>query len=543
MYVTLATRRDLAGHDLEVGEAVKIKFNYNENLVEQIKILKGRKYDECGKYWVAPITKYCLRKLSDLKFEIDPILNNWGRNAYHIPGFEKLYSFQKEGVQFIEDRGGSGLIGDPMGLGKTMQALGYLGLHPETRPALIIMPATIKIKWAKEIEKWMPSERIQIISGKKEVEITGSIVLANWDVIFYSEKIEIKGSDKVKIKYFARKDLLKAKFKSIIGDEIHKINNSKAARTVAFKKLAKRCPSVIALSGTPIKNRPKDFFNILNILDPTNFKSYWNYAHRYCGAKHNGFGWDFNGSSNIKELHELVQTIMIRRKKEDVTDLPPKTRIVIPLELTNAKAYRDVEKRLKELAKSRNAPPAMQLTMIETLKQAAVEAKLKACIDWIKEYLEVENKLVVFCVHKKVVISLQEALKKYNPLTIVGGVSAEEKYRRQELFQNDPKHRIVIGNMPAASEGLDLFAASATFTIELMWGPTVHDQSEDRVHRIGQKSSHCFAYYGLGIGTIDEKIALLIDQKRKILDKTIDGEKTERESMLLSLMKTYSEKN
>jgi len=533
---TMANASELKGHNQILGKTLKCTFAYDPTLVEKVKSLKGREYSKKEKFWLVPITRYSLKKLQDWGFTIPQIQEN--RNTEDIVGFQGLRPYQIEGVQFIENNHGRGLIGDPMGLGKTLQALGYLGLRTEKRPALIIMPASIKIKWAREIAKWMPSEKVQIIEGKKEVEITGDIVLANWDIIFNSTKY-IDPDGKTKIKTVGRKEFVEAGFQVVIGDEVHKVSNGKAARTKAFKHICKTSPCVIGLSGTPIKNKPIDFFNILNILDPVQFKSYWKFAHKYCDAKRTNFGWDFSGASNLDILHKAIQKIMIRREKEDVTDLPPKTRIVIPIPLKNKNSYKRLEKELRDMASGRNAPPAAQLTLIEKLKQLSVQSKLKGCIEWMHDFLEEEEKLVVFCVHKNVVQELLQELKQYNPVIIVGGMNAQEKDDAAQTFQTDKKCRIFIGNIDAACEGIDLYAAHSTCTIELKWGPTIHDQAEDRVYRIGQTADHVYAYYLLGLDTIEENLAELIDHKRTIIDQTIDGKETEKKSLLVELMEKY----
>jgi SWI/SNF-related matrix-associated actin-dependent regulator 1 of chromatin subfamily A len=125
------------------------------------------------------------------------------------------------------------------------------------------------------------------------------------------------------------------KFDAIILDEVHMIKNPRTLRTKAVKQLCKNSSCIVALSGTPVINRPLEFWNILNILAPTQFSKYWDYAQRYCDAKHNGYGWDFSGASNTDELHQrLDRNIMIRRLKADVLkELPPKTQTTVPLTL------------------------------------------------------------------------------------------------------------------------------------------------------------------------------------------------------------------
>jgi len=539
-------------------------FQQNLNLV---KSLSGRKFNGGGMvYWTAPPSHENFERLESWGFTFDKkVQTQWDKLGAQaevvidsIPGFGNNYNliprrYQLEAVEFAEANNGCCLIGDDMGIGKTIEAMGYLAYHPELRPVLIIPPASVKIKWAREIRKWMPGEQVQVIEGNTPVKITGTIVIANYDIIHYSkmipytpaqiklqlEKIEMTGKGKVKKSrkvFFPREDLAGTKFKAIVGDEIHKINNSKAGRTVAFKALAKNTDSKIGLSGTPIKNRPRDFFNILNMLAPYQFPNQWQYQQKYCGAKHNGFGWDFNGSSNTEELHEKVSKIMIRRMKEDVLpELPKNQRIVVPFELSNRREYEKAVGEFNEVIDSGEAPKGHQFKMIEKLKQLAVDGKIEQCLNWIDDYLESGKKLVVACYHTKIADIIYNAFKD-EAIQIIGGLGSVKKDVLAQQFQNDPNIHLAVLNIEAASEGIDLYAADTTCTIEFRWDPTIHDQLEGRVLRFGQESDRCFSYYLIATDTIEEQLFDMIDAKREVLDAVVDGKETETSSMLSELL-------
>jgi SWI/SNF-related matrix-associated actin-dependent regulator 1 of chromatin subfamily A len=329
-------------------------------------------------------------------------------------------------------------------------------------------------------------------------------------------------------------------------DEIHYIKNNGARRTKATKLLAKGIPHVIGLSGTPIVNRPIEAYNAIKMIDPDLFTNGWEYAHRYCGARNNGYGWDFSGATNTEELHQkLVESIMIRRKKVDVlTDLPEKLYSFVPIELDNEKEYKAAEDdfiefvhKTKGAVAAERASNAATLAEIEGLKQLAVKGKMAECIDWIKDFIEVDGKLVVFATHKFVIDSLMEAFPNIS-VKIDGSVTGEERQQSVDKFQNDSNIRLFVGNIKAAGVGITLTAASNVAFIELPWTPGDLVQAEDRCHRIGQKSS-VNIHYLLSSGTIEERIARLLDKKRKVLDAVLDGKETEQESLLSELMKEF----
>ena len=334
------------------------------------------------------------------------------------------------------------------------------------------------------------------------------------------------------------------KFKTLIIDECHYIKNSKAQRTKAVRKLAKKIPHVIALSGTPITNRPIEFFNTLNIIKPEKFPAFWGYAMEYCAPKHNGWGWDFTGASNTKKLHEeLVSSIMVRRRKDQVLqDLPEKVRTVIPMELDNRKEYykaqNDFLSWLREeegVEAAIKASRAQVLVQIERLKQLAAQGKIKGAVGWIKDFLDSDQKLVVFCVHKNIVDLLMKEFKGM-VVKIDGSVPTDKRLQIVEQFQTDDKIRLFVGNIRAAGVGITLTAASNTCFLELGWTPGEHDQAEDRVHRIGQEASSVNAWYLRADGTVENDIAHLIDKKREVIANVLDGHDVDEKKILTELL-------
>ena len=541
--------------------SINITFPFDRMVLDQIKSLSGRKWNPDGKFWTAPVLVENIQKLIEFGFLICPELevilkDEMKRTEIDFSdesALDGLYPFQKDGVAFIEKKQGRALIGDEMGLGKTIQAIGYLKLHPELRPAVIVCPASLKLNWEKEILQWMPfsSDTIAIVSGREKRVISEDIIIVNYDILSESTMVVKVGKDGKPIinektgkaqktkKVFCRDDIKRMEPKIAIIDESHYTKNSKADRTQAVMDLAKTADKVIALTGTPIINRPIEFFNILNILDGRRWSSFWKYAQTYCGAKHNGFGWDFSGASNTDKLYKEVQSTMIRRLKSEVLpDLPAKVRSVIPLEIGNRSEYDEMVKGIQDMLDSddENIPAALQLTRFETLKQLVVEGKLIACFNWISDFLESGEKLVVFTTHTNTIDTLYENFSGSNPVKLDGRTSQADRQAVVDRFQNDPNCKLFIGNIKAAGVGITLTSASATCFVELGWTPGEHDQAEDRVHRIGQEADSVNAYYLLANDTIEMEIAELLDEKRKVLESVLDGKEVEDVSLLTQLM-------
>jgi len=524
---------------------IKITFPFNTIDLGKVKSLEGRLYHPDSKSWSCPVSLENIEMLQSFEFLLDEELKKIhskkqlivpidSLKEMKIPGLKgQLLPYQNKGVSFINQKEGRVLLADEMGLGKTIQVLAWLQLHPELRPVIIVVPASLKLNWQREINKWMSDNyRTEILSGSTPHTLNTNLVdifIINYDVLpFWIGRFE------------------RIQSKVLVTDECHYFKNNNAKRTKAVLKLGKLIPHVLALSGTPITNRPVEIFNAVNLIDSTLFPSRWGFLHKYCGAKHNGFGWDFNGATNTKELHErLINSIMIRRKKKDVLkELPDKTRSFIPIELNNDKEYKNAEKDFiqwirenKGKIAANKASNAMALTEIETLKQLAVKGKMKQVINWINDFLESGEKLVIFAVHHFVIDMLMKEFKEI-AVKIDGSVTGINRQRAVDDFQTNRNTKLFIGNIKAAGVGITLTATSKVVILELPWTPGELEQAIDRVHRIGQENK-VIAYFLLALDTIEEKIAALLDKKRKILDSVLDGVDSEQESLLTELINEY----
>jgi len=529
---------------LKSGKTIRIEFPFDKDDIGRIKTLSGRVYhgdNADDRHWTAPLIIDSIERLKGWGFAIDDALENHLSKtklnveqvdgAIKIPGLKtELYPFQKQGIAFIDAKGGRALLADEMGLGKTIQALAYTLLHPELRPVVIVCPASLKLNWRKEIRlHFQENATVQILSGKTPSEISADYIIINYDILADWDKAIMKTTPKV-----------------LVLDECHYIKSNKAKRTKAVKRIAKYISHVIPMSGTPIINRPEEAYNAIRLVDSTVVGNWFDYSQRYCGAYHDGFGWNTKGATNTKELHnKLVNTVMLRRTKSEVlTQLPPKQRVVIPMELENKSEYRCVENSFIEWvrehrgkAAANRAANAEALAKIEVLKQVCIKGKMEQVKQWVDDFVAVDGKLVLFCTHRKTVDTLMDHLGDI-AVKIDGSVSDQNREKAKDTFQNDERIRVLIGNIKAAGEGHTFTAASSVAFVELGWTPGEHDQAEDRVHRIGQTNS-VTAYYLLAEGTIEEKITHMIDKKRDVLSQVLDGKSVESSSMLGELLDEY----
>ena len=417
---------------------------------------------------------------------------------------KELRNFQKKGVKFILQKQ-KAFLADDMGLGKTVQCIAAMELS-QSYPALIITPASMKYKWQEEIESWIKAERnISIIESGKNNSFSTDIIIINYDLL---EKY--------------KKELLAISFKMCIMDESHYLKNPKAKRTKALSQIIKDIPYRIAVTGTPILSRPAELISQLKILERFDalFGHWENYVTRYCNAKKTQFGWDIKGASNLEELNLILKSscLLRRTKKEVLKELPDKIKSVIPIRITNLQEYKQAEERIITwLEQNQRATEPEILGKLVILRKLAGLGKVKPAKEWIANFLETNQKLVVFAYHHDII---NELANEFSAPTITGRTSAKERENIVKKFQ-ETELQIIICNIRAAGVGLTLTKANTMLFVELDWTPAQHEQAEDRIYRIGQNQT-VNIYYMIAKDTIDTSIIKMLRKKKNIFTNLIE---------------------
>ncbi len=424
------------------------------------------------------------------------------------------YPFQEECLAELDDKRGRAVLAVDMGCGKTPMSLWWLSRN-EAVPAVVVCPASIKWQWQAEVMKVL-GWRAAVCEGKKPrvKHIAGSrVVIVNYDILA------------------AWLPLLKQmKPTCIVLDECQYCMSPKSIRTKAARDLCRRVPHVLALSGTPLVNRPIELFPTLNILRPSKFTSRFSFGMAYCAGRRGYRGWDFNGASKTEELHQLLlDTVMVRRRKADVLkDLPAKVRQIVPVDIRDRSEYLRAEADFISWLRKQDPNAAVRASRAEAVTKAgyllrlAAKLKCRAVYGWVNDWLaDTDEKMVLFAVHTKMIEALKRNIKT-KIVTIDGSVTGRNRQHAVDQFQNDRKTRLLIGNVTAAGVGLNLTAASTVAFAELPWQPGAVTQAEDRCHRIGQTGS-VLCYYLVAHGTVEEKRATIIQKKQNVLSAVLDG--------------------
>ena|SRR3990167_9146494 len=432
----------------------------------------------------------------------------------------QLMPFQKAAVEYVEGKGGRVLIADDMGLGKTVEALAWCQLHPEKRPVVVVCPKNVKYSWYDHIKSWLPPEiTVTILNGGPDARSQMTLLASDFLVVNY----DVLAKWEVYLK--------KMKPQVVVLDESHYIKSSWSKRSGAAVKLCEGVPHVLALSGTPMMNRPIELWTTANIIVPGLLGKENDFAFRYCGAKWGEYGMEYGTPRHLDELQALVRAhFMIRRTKDQaLPDLPPKMRHTLPFDLENRAEYDHAHNDFRswlldqlggdKLAWSA-ALRAEILVQIEKLKQLAVKGKLSQVIEFIEDFMLGSNdKLVVFAHHAFVLDAILHRFP--GSVSIRGGDDDESRRDAVLAFQTDSAVRLIVCSLTAAGIGITLTAASHVLMVEYGWNPAVMNQAADRLHRIGQKES-VMIHYCPARQSIEQWLEELIQSKEEIIKNVMD---------------------
>jgi len=399
-------------------------------------------------------------------------------------------------------------LADEQGLGKTVEALATLEAA-DAFPAIVVCPASMKLVWQRETQKWLPHRSVTVVTGRGGTMERADITIINYEIA-----------------QARREALARMRPQALIADESHYCKNPQAKRTHAVRRLAESVPEsglILALTGTPVMNHADELIPQLRLIG--RLKDF------VSGAS---FSRQFEGELSEERLHwHLRRHCFVRRLKSEVLpQLPAKRQVVVPVALNNESEYRLAEDDviawlraqpldLKVLdAKIAAALRAERLAQLTTLQRLAARGKLAAALTWIHDFLASGEALVVFARH----VEVQQAVVEHFPhaLHLLGADSPTAREKSIADFQDPDGPALIVCATRVAAQGITLTRASNVCFLELEWTPAIHDQAEDRCHRIGQRDA-VTAWYLLAAETIDETMARLIQRKREVVDAITDG--------------------
>lgn len=431
------------------------------------------------------------------------------------------------------------LLGDEQGLGKTKQSIDIAVARKNEhgfKHCLIVCGVNgSRFNWVREVtthsnEKSFMLGR-KIGSRGKVYDGSTKDKLADLDKdikeFFIITNVESMGNEDIQEKL---KELTEnGTIGMVIIDEFHKAKNPEGKRGRGIHKLNPQFK--LALTGTPLMNQPLDLYNIMKWLGVIKC-AYYTFKNVYCDFGGKG-GYAITGYKNLADLRRRFEPVMLRRKKEDVLDLPEKIRTTEYIEMTpkQKQLYAEVREcilaNINQIKLSPN-PLAQLIRLRQVTAHTSIlshtiyeSAKFDRLEELVEEIVANDKKAIIYSNWTNVTDILYEKLEKYNPAIVTGAVSDREG--QMDKFQNDESCKVIVGTIPALGTAFTLTAASYVIFMDKPWNPANTEQAEDRAHRIGQTNTLQVITLACK-DTIDERIEEIIEEKAELVQGLIEGD-------------------
>ncbi len=532
-------------------DKLQISFKFDLQILAIIKEFPNRFFNTVTQDWELPLVCYykIIQKFEDQNYKYivygePPTQENQAAFNYSSILNSNLFLHQ---LNFLNWGDGRNLIflGDEQGLGKTLSSLAFAAKREKERGyshCLIVVGVNgLKYNWQEEIKTHIKNLDC-IILGEREITRgpnkgqmrNGSVEERFEDLeripdefywIINIETFRDKEFAKL-VENYCKRDIISI----VIADELHRCKSPTAAQSKGFLRTMP-CKCKIALTGTPLLNSPLDIFIIIKWLEEE--KNIWTRFKDH-HVIYDKFGQVIVGYRYMNEIKEKLDRVMLRRKKEEVLNLPPKINSNEYIEMTPRQAmiYKEIITDLRQNIDKiiLNPHPLSQLTRLRqctghtgllssTIHESAKFIRLH---EMVEEIVDSGGKVIIYDWYKEIIDLLMPELAKYNALSITGDTKTNERQHFKNLFQDDDKYKIMCGTIKALGTGYTLTRAQDVIFLSDPWNRATKEQAEDRCHRIGTKGTVNIRTF-LCIGTADIKINDLVYKKGDLSDMLVDG--------------------
>jgi superfamily II DNA or RNA helicase len=442
-----------------------------------------------------------------------------------------LRPYQAEGLSWLQRLrvlGVGGVLADDMGLGKTLQTIALLAGEKQagraTGPSLLLMPTSLVGNWQREIAKFAPSLRVTTLHGPRRrslwpAAMTSDIVLTTYPLLLRDLQL-----------------FQNQRFYYLVLDEAQVIKNRRSLVTRAALSLD--AEHRLCLTGTPIENGLEELWSIFEFLMPGLLGS----AEQFKSRFHQAAELE-NGADELAALRARVAPFVLRRMKEQVArDLPPKTEIVRPVEISGAQrelyeniriaAHTQVRRAIQKLGIARSTIPILDALMklrqvccdprlvpVDAARGVRQSAKYDRFFELLAQQLEKGRRVLVFSQFTRMLALLSEGMRERNIRHVALTGSTVHRQRPIDEF-SEGKVEVFLISLKAGGTGLNLTSADTVIHYDPWWNPAAQAQATDRAYRIGQ-TRPVFVYSLIVAGSVEERMLALQQRKRNLAEAII----------------------
>ena len=441
-----------------------------------------------------------------------------------------LRAYQSTGVAWLQalaDLGIGALLADDMGLGKTLQTIALLAGRDGDRPHLVVCPTSVVGNWERELARFAPALPVLRHHGPDRPGDPSGFPAGTVAVTTYG---------------LLRRDaelLAEVEWDAVVLDEAQQIKNPAARTARAARRLT--AASRVALTGTPVENRLSELWSIMEFANPGLLGSFARFRERYAVPVER---WRDHDAA--ARLRRVVAPFMLRRTKSDpaiAAGLPPKIEATVACTLTREQATL-YQAAVRTLLDEDGLGEGIErrgriLKLLTALKQicnhpaqylgepgplAGRSGKLARTTEMLAEVVDAGDRGLVFTQYREMGELLVRHLTATLGLASVpflhGGVARGRRDAMVAGFQDGSAPPLLIVSLKAGGTGLNLTAATHVVHYDRWWNPAVEDQATDRAYRIGQDRTVNVHKLVTG-GTLEERIATLLDDKRALADAVV----------------------
>lgn len=453
-----------------------------------------------------------------------PAQLNGTLRPYQLEGFSWLYNMRKVGF--------GACLADDMGLGKTIQTIAYMLTVLEKdkkEPFLLVCPTSLIANWENECQKFAPSLSIYIHHGQNRMNKESfeekwekvDLVITSYALVFRDEPF-----------------FTSFHWNGLILDEAQHVKNIDTKQRQAVKKITSE--HKIALTGTPIENRLRELWSIIDLLNDRYLGSYQQFHQNFVKPIE-----ERHDEERLRQLQQLIHPLILRRTKNDQNlqlQLPEKIEQIyrIGLSLEQATLYQAVVNQL--FASIDEVRPmerkALILSSITKLKQICNHPaqflktdgtlhnrseKWELLLTLVEQIVSRDEKVLIFTQYKEMATLIYHGLKEIfeqNIAYIDGSVNREKRAQQVNNFMTNDDTNIFILSLKAGGVGLNLTAASHVIHYDRWWNPAVENQATDRAYRIGQ-TKNVTVHKFITQGTLEERINDMLERKQSLSDRIL----------------------